>query len=523
MRPIAISGFMATGKSTVGRLVASRMGVPFVDTDTEISREAGVTVPELWGREGEARFRLREAAVVRRLLDDDVLRVISLGGGSVTRKETRDMLTERAFLVTLTASERAVLARAGPVKSRPNLDVPDPLARIRELLLERADAYAETHRSIATDDLSAEAVADAVVCRPDDGDLLVPLGKRSYLVHIVDDRPDLLGARLAALAPSRILIVTDTNVHHACFARVAAALAPYGERTTLLTMAPGETNKTLHSVASVWDAALAAGVDRNALVVGLGGGVVGDIAGFAAATLLRGVRLLQVPTTLLAMVDSSVGGKTGFDHARGKNLIGAFHQPAAVVADLAHLGTLPARERTAGFAEIVKVGLVADAALFEELEREAGALVAGDRGVLQRVIRRSVAAKIRLVRDDERDDGRRSLLNLGHTVGHALEAHGGFGRYLHGEAVALGMVAELRATASMFGTPRSLVERTTALLSHLGLPTTVDRTEQEASSRFLSADKKMEGATLRLPVVKDLGEATVLRADLASFRSTLLG
>src|SRR5581483_9972346 len=191
------------------------------------------------------------------------------------------------------------------------------------------------------------------------------------------------------------------------------------------------------------------GVDRDALVVAFGGGVVGDLAGFAAACLLRGVRFVQAPTTLLAMVDSSVGGKTGFDHPAGKNLIGAFHQPSAVVADLAHLRTLPARERTAGLAEVVKIAVATDGALLDRVERDAAALGRGEAGALLPVVREAIAAKIRIVRDDEREAGARALLNLGHTVGHALEAHGGYAALLHGEAVALGLIAEMSAAAAL--------------------------------------------------------------------------
>ena len=258
-------------------------------------------------------------------------------------------------------------------------------------------------------------------------------------------------------------------------------------------------------------------------MVAAGGGVVGDLAGFAAACLLRGVRLVQVPTTLLSMVDSSVGGKTGFDHAVGKNLIGAFHQPTSVVADLGHLVTLPARERAAGLAEVVKIALATDEPLLRALELQAPALARGDTGALVPIVRAAIAAKIRVVRDDERETGPRALLNLGHTVGHAIEAHGGYARWLHGEAVAIGTVVEMRATAALGWTPPALVERGAALFAALGLPTHVDRAELAASWPFVFGDKKRSRDAVKLPVVTGAGQSHVARVGLEVLHGAVLG
>jgi shikimate kinase/3-dehydroquinate synthase len=234
------------------------------------------------------------------------------------------------------------------------------------------------------------------------------------------------------------------------------------------------------------------------------------------------VRFVQAPTTLLSMVDASVGGKTGFDHPTGKNLIGAFHQPSAVVADLAHLTTLPARQRAAGLAEIVKIALARDGALLDRLEADAPALARGDIEALSPIVRAAIQAKIRVVRDDERESGVRALLNLGHTAGHALEAHGGYERWLHGEAIALGTIVELRATAALGWTPAALVERTSALLASLGLPTAVSRDEVAAAWPFVSSDKKRTRDSVRLPVVTGAGEAHVERVRLTELKEAVL-
>jgi shikimate kinase/3-dehydroquinate synthase len=524
MRPVVLSGFMATGKSTVGPRLAARLDVPFVDTDTEIERATGKSVAALWRELGEAAFRALEGTLVEELLHHDMPKVIAFGGGTITVKKTRHLALDRAHLVTLTASPETIAARVADLTGRPNLaHGGDPVARAAVLLAERAEAYAECHLTLSSEALDVAAVVEAVAALVVRDPLVVPLGARSYTIDVCDGAPARLTAAVARCAPSSILLVTDSNVQRARGAAIDAALRPLALPGARVTLPPGERQKTLASASTIWDAALGAGVDRDALVVAAGGGVVGDLAGFASACLLRGVRFVQVPTTLLAMVDASVGGKTGFDHPAGKNLIGAFHQPSAVIADLAHLATLPARERTAGLAEIVKIALTSDAVLFGELEREAAALAGGDRTVLHPVVRAAIQAKIRIVRDDEREAGVRLLLNLGHTLGHALEAHGGYGRWLHGEAVALGIVAELKACVKLGWTSPALVERTRSLLSALGLPVDVDPSELAASFSYVAADKKRARDAIRLPVVTAPGEAHVERVPIDALRLAALG
>lgn len=519
MKPIVLSGFMATGKSTIGPRLAARLGVPFLDTDEILAREAGKSVPELWREGGEAAFRAREAALVEKLLADSSPRVIAFGGGTVTVRKTRWLALDRALVVTLTASPETIVARVSNLDGRPNLSVGgDPLARARELLEQRESAYAECHASLATDALEPDEAVDAIVALAERDPICVPLGTRSYAIDIALDAPTRLTDAVARLAPSSVVLVTDANVQRARHTAVEGALAPLATGGTRVTLPAGEQHKTLASVATIWDAALGAGIDRDALVVAFGGGVVGDLAGFAASALLRGIRVVQVPTTLLSMVDASVGGKTGFDHAAGKNLIGAFHQPSAVVIDLAHLSTLPPRERTAGLAEVVKIALTSDAALLEVLERDAAKLRAGDPQTLAPIVRAAVLAKVRVVREDERESGLRAVLNLGHTIGHALEAFGGYSRWLHGEAVALGTVAELRATETLGATPPGLADRAARLLDALGLPTKATAADLTASWPFVAADKKRARDAVRLPVVTAPGQARIDRVLLRDLR-----
>lgn len=515
---------MGTGKSTVGPILAARVGARFIDTDDEIARATGRSVPDLWRDEGEAAFRARESKMVETLLAKGApFAVVAFGGGTVTTRATRHLALDCATLVTLTAAPETMVARISDFASRPNLAVGgDPVARARALLEARAEAYAECHAMLATDALDPDSVADAVLAVAARDPLVVPLGARSYTIDVCRDAPALLTDAIARCAPSSVVVVSDANVQRARGAAFEQALAPLSFGGIRVTLPAGERHKTLASVSMIWDAALGAGIDREALVLAIGGGVVGDLAGFAASALLRGVRVLQAPTTLLAMVDASVGGKTGFDHPGGKNLLGAFHQPTGVIADLEHLTTLPARERTSGLAEIVKVALATDASLFEALERDSAAIRRGDLDALLPIVRAAIAAKAAVVRDDERESGRRAILNVGHTVGHALEAYGGYSRHLHGEAVAMGTVAELRATEQLGETPKAVVERATALFAALGLPALAPPGELSSSWSFVGADKKRMRGAVRLPVVTGIGSCRVDVVALDAFRRALL-
>ena len=523
MRPIVLSGFMATGKTTLGKVLAARLGIPFVDTDEVIAQQAKRSVAELFKEEGEARFRMRERDLVMPLLDDTKPKVISFGGGTVTMPDVRRKALDQAIVITLTASPETIVARNPDASARPNLAFPDPLTRARELLEIRQEAYAECHLSISTEDVDLDASADAICALVERNPIVVPLGLRTYTIDVTPGAPTALTDALARLAPSSLLVVSDSNVLRARGDQLEEALHPLALEQHAITLAPGERQKNLASVSAIWDAALGSGIDRDAVVLAFGGGVVGDMAGFAASTLLRGLRFVSSPTTLLSMVDASVGGKTGFDHPAGKNLIGSFHQPSAVVVDLAHLTTLGSRERNAGLAEVVKLALVHDEALFAELEAHAETLAEGSPEALVDIVRRSIAGKVRIVRDDERESGARALLNLGHTVGHAIEAAAGYSKWLHGEAVAIGTVLELRAMVRMGKLEESVAARAERLFARLSLPTNVSRRELDAAWPMVFADKKRAGQSVKLPVVSGVGKAAVEKVPFASFKTALFG
>lgn len=379
-RHVFLSGPMGAGKSTVGPLLAAELGCAFVDLDASIERETGMRISEIFRSRGEATFRRLEADVVRRLVGHEARGVFALGGGTVEDPDTRAFLLDRGVLVTLTAPLETLVARAtrgggGAASSRPLLAGDAPSVALARILERRADAYGEAHRVLDTSTASPVDVARTIARHlpRDERSLCVRLGRRSHRVVVARGAAAELGGELPSLAggaPSRLVVVTDSNVRPLAERWLGGVVLP----VTWVELEPGELHKRLASVERIWDAALAAHVDRRALVVAVGGGVVGDLAGFAAATLLRGVRFVQVPTTLLAMVDSSVGGKTGLDRAQGKNLVGAFHQPSLVVCDVDALGTLPVRELRAAMAEVVKTAWIEGEADVAALEADADVL-----------------------------------------------------------------------------------------------------------------------------------------------------
>jgi 3-dehydroquinate synthase len=341
--------------------------------------------------------------------------------------------------------------------------------------------------------------------------LTVPLGDRSYPIHIGDG---LLGdaALLAAVLPARrVAVVTNDIVGPLYLPRLQATWAAAGATPLLEIVLPdGERHKTLPTVSRILDTLVANRFARDDLVVALGGGVVGDMAGFAAACYQRGIGFVQMPTTLLAQVDSSVGGKTGVNHPGGKNLIGAFHQPKAVIADTATLATLPPRELRAGLAEVVKHALICDAAFFSWLEANADALLALDPAALAHAVHRCCTIKAGVVSRDERETGERALLNLGHTFGHAIEQVTGFGPWLHGEAVGVGLSMAAGMSQRAGWLPAADAARLDALLARLGLRTEArGAVTPQAARAAMQLDKKVQGGRVRLVLLKGIGQAFV--------------
>ena len=346
--------------------------------------------------------------------------------------------------------------------------------------------------------------------------LLVEIPHRQYPIFVAEgllaDTQKLRELLLARIQGRQVAIITNKVVAPLYLDALLEALD--GLQVDVMQMDDGEAEKNLQVYQQTMDFLLAARHNRSTCLIALGGGVVGDLCGFVAATFQRGVDFVQIPTTLLAQVDSSVGGKTAVNHPQGKNMIGAFHQPVAVLADTATLGTLPSREYAAGLAEVVKYGVIEDAAFFEFLEQHSDDLLAKDGAVLSQVILRCCAIKAEVVSADERESGRRAILNYGHTFGHGIEKLCGYGQWLHGEAVAIGMVMAARLSVAVAGLDESVVMRLTALLRRLGLPTALDQASRkvatiEAMMDVMGLDKKVVDGRLRFIVASQLGQVQV--------------
>ena len=346
--------------------------------------------------------------------------------------------------------------------------------------------------------------------------LVVEIPHRQYPIFVAEgllaDTQKLRELLLARIQGRQVAIITNKVVAPLYLDALLEALD--GLQVDVMQMDDGEAEKNLQVYQQTMDFLLAAKHNRSTCLIALGGGVVGDLCGFVAATFQRGVDFVQIPTTLLAQVDSSVGGKTAVNHPQGKNMIGAFHQPVAVLADTATLGTLPSREYAAGLAEVVKYGVIEDAAFFEFLEQHSDDLLAKDGAVLSQVILRCCAIKAEVVSADERESGRRAILNYGHTFGHGIEKLCGYGQWLHGEAVAIGMVMAARLSVAVAGLDESVVMRLTALLRRLGLPTALDQASRkvatiEAMMDVMGLDKKVVDGRLRFIVASQLGQVQV--------------
>jgi len=533
-RSVVLVGLMGAGKTSIGRRLAARLGLPFRDADTEIELAAGCTIPEIFARYGEQAFRDGERRVIRRLLSGEPI-VLAFGGGAFMDPDTRALVRGGCISVWLRCRLPTLARRVAGRDHRPLLAGGDPSEILQRLLDQRGPIYAEADVIVdCTDeppDTTTSRVLDAVLAWRAPRRLAVTLPSASYEVVVGDGLLARAGALLAPVLPQRrAVVVTDDVVAALHLPALLAGLAQTGIATDSITVPAGEASKNLEAWAALADRLLEQQVERRTTIIALGGGVVGDLAGFAAATTLRGLPFVQVPTTLLAQVDSSVGGKTGVNTGRGKNLVGAFHQPRMVLADTGTLATLPPAERRAGYAEIAKAGLIGDADFFTWCEHHGGAVVNGDRDAQAEAILRACAFKAAVVGDDEREekpsDGR-ALLNLGHTFGHALEAEIGYtGGLLHGEAVAVGIGLAFRLSARLGHCSADDAERVVSHLASVGLPAELHRLNRRFSTEALIGrmrrDKKVRDGVLTFVLARGIGQAFTARDVPADAVAALL-
>ncbi len=508
---------MGTGKSTVGRLLAAQLNRPFVDMDEQLVAHFGKAIATVFAEDGEAIFRAAEQQLCLRLAAQQGL-VVSTGGGALVTPTNRYAFAQSGTLICLTATVAEIVRRIDSVNDRPMLPGAsvEREQRIRGLLNERRQVYAAIPHQVDTTGHAPEQIVNRVLEALDaDAEALgmtritVQGPTESYHVCIGDGLLGQVGTLLRnrQVQPGPAAIVTNPMVGEHYAELLAANLRAAGFQPAICRVPEGEQHKTLANVAKLYEQFLMAGLDRRSPVLALGGGVIGDMAGFAAATYLRGVPFVQIPTSLLAMVDASVGGKTGVDLPQGKNLVGAFKQPEIVIIDPTVIETLPGVEFRSGLAEIVKHGIIGAPGLFQQLE-EYGPTSMGH------LVADAVRVKVQIVEEDPFERGRRALLNLGHTFGHAIELVSEF-TMRHGEAVAVGLVAAAHMAVELGRCEPKLAERITNLVEHLGLPTHVTGYDLEAVLFAMGHDKKRAGKTLRFIIPQALGD-TVLIDDPGS-------
>jgi shikimate kinase/3-dehydroquinate synthase len=527
---IFLIGFSGTGKSSAGRVIANILGWEFKDVDELISLRLGKSIEKIFSEDGESVFRDQEVLVINELSNETNSIVVSTGAGAVTSESTLELLKSTGFVINLEASPELIYQRLSNIHEvngaeamvRPLLSSSDPINRIRGLKSERQFLYMSAHWTIHTDQMSTGQVAnEAVRAWRKNGNYfnltgspnvvsVVNAESGSYPVvvgwNILEEQ---LGSHIHGLGiKGRAHIICDSNVVHPYGRSAQRSLHNAGIEMTLFTFPAGEASKNLKTVETIYEWLASKRVERGDVVIAVGGGVVGDVAGYVASTILRGIKLIQVPTSLTAMVDSSIGGKTGVDLPVGKNLIGAFHQPIMVLADVAALKTLPQRVLKEGWAEAIKHGFAFDETLVEIYENELEMLLGLDPEVTTSVISKNIKIKSDVVTNDEREVyGLRQLLNYGHTIGHGVEAAAGYDRYLHGEAVSIGMIGAAKLGEILSVTPIEVVNRLIELITRFDLPVNYTDVSIDDIQAAMSRDKKMLSGEISWVLLDAVGHA----------------
>ena len=529
---IFLIGFSGTGKSAVGRSVARLLGWAFADADELIVERANKSIDRIFADDGEPAFRRLERDIIAEMATRERV-VISTGAGSVMHDDSLGTMLASGLVVALEAHPETIYKRLSSIAEEAGAEAmvrpmlrsggsDDPLGRIESLKRERQWAYACAHWTVTTDAMSAEQAAHEVVRAwrklgaaqtwRDDPDLAatVTVEQGAYPVFVGwGTLEQQLGQRLAESGfTGRAHIICDTNVVHPYGRAAQRSLHAADIEMGLFTFPAGEASKSLETATVLYEWLAEHRVERGDVIIAVGGGVVGDLAGYVAATFLRGIRLVQVPTSLTAMVDSSIGGKTAVDLPVAKNMVGAFHHPMMVLADVSALKTLPERALREGWAEAIKHGFALEAPLVDFYEQHAEALLSLDPELTTEAVARNAAVKARIVTEDEREtSGRRMLLNYGHTIGHGVEAAAGYDAYLHGEAVAIGMTGAARLGMMEGVTSAEIVEHQASLIARFGLPSSYAGVAPEAIIQAMSRDKKTTAGQVSWVFLEEVGRA----------------
>jgi shikimate kinase/3-dehydroquinate synthase len=504
---LVLTGFMGTGKTTVGQLIAQRLGREFIDTDRWIEERAGKTVQAIFAEDGEDRFRAWEAEACE-ALSEPRGSIIATGGWTLGPQKNREVVQRGGRVLCLWAEPDTILARLRDKSDRPLLAGDDRAAKLRDLLKHREDVYRSfawqidtTKMDVAEVILHVMALYGSISGGVEPDSFYLPMGERGNSVLLGAGLLESLGPVLRARGlRGTVALIGDSNVIAQHGDRVYQSLMLSGFEVVPLRVPAGEESKTLDMAGVLYEQLVQGGLERSSVIVALGGGVIGDLSGFVAATYLRGVPWVNCATSLLAMVDASIGGKTGVDLPSGKNLVGAFHPPLLTISDLMVLRTLPEREFQSGMAEVIKAGVIGDVELFEMIE-------AGSTAV-QDIIRRSIKVKVDVVREDPYERGRRAALNLGHTIGHGIEAASQF-LLRHGEAIGIGMIAEAKIAERMGLAQSGLSDRIEAVIDRVGLPTRFANLETDAIVQLMRSDKKKQLGRLKFALPRAIGEVVI--------------
>jgi len=525
---IFLTGFSGSGKTSVGHHVAARMQREFVDLDVEISEFSNMSIEEIFSEEGESKFRQIETEILTKISSTGN-QVISTGGGIVENDQNHKIMNNRGKVICLETTPETIHSRLEEQYSndtnavhRPMLSGGYTLESICDLKRKRQHLYSRAHWTVHTDLLTIDQVSDEVVrayklldngLRFADDSLFASVVQTSSgdcPIWVGWDIISTLGDRLKSISSSKqAFIICDDGTKG--FAELAErSIQDSGISVEVISIPPGETSKTLQVASDLYEWLGSFHAERNNPVIAVGGGVVGDISGFVAATYLRGMPFVQVPTSMLAMMDASIGGKTAVDMPHGKNLVGSFHQPEFVLVDVKTLIHLPKRHLSAGWAEAIKHGFILDEQLVSDFERNATALMSLERDITTEIVKRSIAIKSEIVSMDEHETlGKRILLNYGHTIGHAIEFAGGFNRYLHGEAVSIGMVGAANISMRKGLLTKDEVARQISLQEMMGLPVKFSELGIDEIERAMLSDKKSKDQQINWVLLDGLGNAVV--------------
>ena len=527
LKNIILVGFMGTGKTVVGHELSKSLSIPFVDTDDIIKKNSGMKISEIFEQFGEKHFRNLESEAVKEACSHKSA-VIAAGGGAVIRRKNVEVMKESGIVFCLESSPEEIWRRVKSETHRPLLQVSDPLKKIKQILADRAPYYARADYTIDTTGLSVSDVSAKIVkiyqnkdktykasktskvCDSIKQKVEINLGVNSYPIYIGNKNLSELGQLLVekGLAHKNSIITNPTvNRHYGEI--VKDSLQQSGIEAKIIEVPDGEEYKSYESAYKLYDMMIDQKMDRTSTVISLGGGVIGDLAGFVAATYMRGIPFVQIPTTLLAQVDASIGGKVAINHPKGKNLIGAFYQPKFVLIDLSTLYTLPMRDVRSGMAELIKHGMIMDRPLFEKIESEFDKVLELDKDLMIELVAQSCRDKGTIVQKDEKESGIRAILNYGHTFAHAIESLTDYKKYRHGEAVSIGMACAGRLSVDMELLDKDEHKRQIELLTAVGLPTKFPDIDPQKVLETMYLDKKVRGGKLRFVLQKSIGEVII--------------